>query len=89
MHRAQEDHRSSTFPALTRGLLEDLRPVFGSTAGRPFIFASTGTGMWEAALTNTLVKAGMVAALAAPALRVRVLAGAGLVLAAGLVAMLA
>jgi len=54
MHRAQEDHRSSTFPALTRGLLEDLRPVFGSTAGRPFIFASTGTGMWEAALTNTL-----------------------------------
>ena len=54
MHRAQEDHRSSTFPALTRGLLEDLRPVFGSTAGRPFIFASTGTGMWEAALTNVL-----------------------------------
>jgi len=54
MHRAQEDHRASTFPALTRGLLEDLRPVFGSTVGRPFIFASTGTGMWEAALTNVL-----------------------------------
>ncbi|MFM8566259.1 MAG: aminotransferase class V-fold PLP-dependent enzyme [Gemmatimonadota bacterium] len=54
MHRAQEDHRSSTFPALTRGLLEDLRPVFGSTVGRPFSFASTGTGRWVAALTNVL-----------------------------------
>ena len=54
MHRAQEDHRSATFPALTHGLLADLKPVFGADAGRPFIFASTGTGMWEAALTNTL-----------------------------------
>lgn len=47
------------------------------------------TAIGVAALTNTLVKAGMVAALAAPALRVRVLAGAGLVLVAGLVAVLA
>jgi aspartate aminotransferase-like enzyme len=35
-------------------VLRDLKPVFGTTAGRPFVFASTGTGMWEAALTNTL-----------------------------------
>lgn len=54
MHRAQEDHRSSAFPDLTHGLLRDLKPVFGTAQGRPFIFASTGTGMWEAALTNTL-----------------------------------
>jgi len=54
MNRAQEDHRSATFPTLTHGLLEDLKPVFGTAQGRPFIFASTGTGMWEAALTNTL-----------------------------------
>lgn len=54
MHRAQEDHRSSAFPALTHGLLRDLKPVFGTEAGRPFVFAATGTGMWEAALTNTL-----------------------------------
>lgn len=47
------------------------------------------TAIGVAALTNTLVKAGMVAALAAPALRVRVLSGAGLVLVAGLVAVLA
>jgi len=54
MHRAQEDHRSSAFPDLTHGVLRDLKPVFGTTAGRPFVFVSTGTGMWEAALTNTL-----------------------------------
>lgn len=54
MHRAQEDHRSSAFPDLTHGVLRDLKPVFGTRAGRPFVFASTGTGMWEAALTNTL-----------------------------------
>jgi alanine-glyoxylate transaminase/serine-glyoxylate transaminase/serine-pyruvate transaminase len=54
MHRAQEDHRSSGFPDLTHGLLRDLKPVFGTERGRPFIFASTGTGMWEAAITNML-----------------------------------
>lgn len=54
MHRAQEDHRSTTFPELTHGLLNDLKPVFQTKEGRPFLFASTGTGMWEAALTNTL-----------------------------------
>jgi alanine-glyoxylate transaminase/serine-glyoxylate transaminase/serine-pyruvate transaminase len=54
MHRAQEDHRSSAFPTLTEGLLRDIKPVFGTTEGRPFLFAATGTGMWEAAITNTL-----------------------------------
>jgi alanine-glyoxylate transaminase/serine-glyoxylate transaminase/serine-pyruvate transaminase len=54
MHRAQEDHRSSAFPTLTNGLLRDLKPVFRTERGRPFIFASTGTGMWEAALINLL-----------------------------------
>jgi len=54
MHRAQEDHRSSGFPELTNALLRDIRPVFGTTRGRPFLFAATGTGMWETAITNTL-----------------------------------
>lgn len=54
MHRAQEDHRSSAFPDLTHGVLRDLKPIFGTDQGRPFLFASTGTGMWEAAITNTL-----------------------------------
>jgi alanine-glyoxylate transaminase/serine-glyoxylate transaminase/serine-pyruvate transaminase len=54
MHRAQEDHRSSGFPELTHALLRDIKPVFGTTEGRPFLFAATGTGMWEAAIINTL-----------------------------------
>jgi alanine-glyoxylate transaminase/serine-glyoxylate transaminase/serine-pyruvate transaminase len=53
MHRAAEDHRSSVFPALPRSLFADLRTVFGTVEGQPFIFPATGTGMWEAALVNT------------------------------------
>src|SRR5207248_10589019 len=54
MHRAMEDHRSSAFPELATGLLRDLRQVFKTTTGQPFIFPATGTGGWEAALVNTL-----------------------------------
>jgi alanine-glyoxylate transaminase/serine-glyoxylate transaminase/serine-pyruvate transaminase len=54
MHRAMEDHRSSAFPALASGVLEDVKQVFRSSAGQAFIFPATGTGGWEAALTNTL-----------------------------------
>ncbi len=54
MHRNMEDHRSPDFPVLVRGLLADLPMVFGSTAGQGFIFAASGSGMWEAALVNTL-----------------------------------
>ena len=53
MHRPMEDHRSSAFPALTRGLLDDLRPLFGTVSGQPVIFPSTGSGGWEAALVNS------------------------------------
>src|ERR1700691_4371954 len=51
---AMEDHRSSKFPELSTGLLRDLKKVFKTTAGQIFIFPSSGTGAWEAALTNTL-----------------------------------
>jgi len=54
MHRAMEDHRSSAFPALSSGVLQDVKQVFRSTAGQAFIFPATGTGGWEAALSNTL-----------------------------------
>src|SRR5579872_2956712 len=54
MHRAMEDHRSSSFPALTRPILSDLRRVFRTDEGQCFVFPATGTGMWEAALANTL-----------------------------------
>ena len=51
---AMEDHRSSKFPELTRSLFPDLMRVFGCEAGQVFIFPTTGTGAWEAALANTL-----------------------------------
>jgi len=35
-------------------VLEDLKQVFRTTEGQVFIFPSSGTGAWEAALTNTL-----------------------------------
>ena len=51
---AMEDHRSTKFPELTRAVLEDLKAVFKTKTGTPVIFPSTGTGGWEAALTNVL-----------------------------------
>src|SRR2546425_6517841 len=38
MNRAMEDHRSSAFPELATGLFRDLRKVFKTTTGQPFIF---------------------------------------------------
>jgi len=51
---AMEDHRSSKFPELTMSLFQQLKKVFKSEIGQPFIFSGSGTGAWEAALTNTL-----------------------------------
>ena len=54
MHVAMEDHRSSDFPKLTLPLYERLKKIFKTEDGQVFIFPSSGTGAWEAALTNTL-----------------------------------
>lgn len=54
MHRAMEDHRSSDFPALAAPVLENLKKIFKTTSGQAFVFPSSGTGAWEAALSNTL-----------------------------------
>jgi alanine-glyoxylate transaminase / serine-glyoxylate transaminase / serine-pyruvate transaminase len=54
MHIAMEDHRSSAFPSLATPVLEDLKKIFRTTSGQAFIFPATGTGGWEAALSNTL-----------------------------------
>ncbi len=51
---AMEDHRSSKFPNLSTSVLSDLKRVFKTENGQAFIFPSSGTGAWEAALTNTL-----------------------------------
>ncbi len=54
MHRAMEDHRSSAFPEMPMTLFRDLKKVFKTSTGQPFIFPGSGTGAWEAALANTL-----------------------------------
>ena len=54
MNVSMEDHRAPDFPRLTRGLFEDLKTVFANPEGRVFLYPSSGTGAWEAAITNTL-----------------------------------
>ena len=51
---SQEDHRSPKFPELTRACLTGLKSIFKTVTGAPIIFPSSGTGCWEAALTNCL-----------------------------------
>lgn len=51
---AMEDHRSPIFPELTRACLNGLKPVFKTTSASPILYPSSGTGCWEAALTNCL-----------------------------------
>jgi alanine-glyoxylate transaminase / serine-glyoxylate transaminase / serine-pyruvate transaminase len=46
------DHRGPEFAALTKEILDGLRPVF-KTSGPVVIFPSSGTGAAEAALVNT------------------------------------
>ncbi len=54
MHVAQEDMRALDFPEFTLSLFRDLKKIFKSKDGRAFIFPSSGTGAWEAAVSNTL-----------------------------------
>jgi alanine-glyoxylate transaminase/serine-glyoxylate transaminase/serine-pyruvate transaminase len=49
-----EDQRAPDFPAFTLPLLQDLRKVFRTEHGQVLVFPSSGTGGWEAAMTNTL-----------------------------------
>jgi alanine-glyoxylate transaminase/serine-glyoxylate transaminase/serine-pyruvate transaminase len=51
---AMEDHRSPIFPELARACLSALKPIFKTGSGSPIVFPSSGTGCWEAALTNCL-----------------------------------
>jgi alanine-glyoxylate transaminase/serine-glyoxylate transaminase/serine-pyruvate transaminase len=54
MNVAQQDHRAPDFPELTLPLFEDLKKVFRNETGRVFMYPSSGTGAWEAAISNTL-----------------------------------
>lgn len=54
MDLALEDHRGPHFPAFSKRLLEDVKKIFRTDSGQVFIFPASGTGGWEAAITNTL-----------------------------------
>ena len=47
------DHRGPEFGRMGRELLENLKAIF-QTSGPVIIYPASGTGAWEAALTNTL-----------------------------------
>ncbi|BAV46025.1 serine-pyruvate aminotransferase/archaeal aspartate aminotransferase [Mesorhizobium loti] len=54
MNLPMEDMRAASFPDLTLPLFEDIKAVFKNETGRVFIYPSSGTGAWEAAMTNVL-----------------------------------
>lgn len=54
MNIPMEDMRAPDFADFVIPLLSDLKQVFRQTAGRVFIYPTSGTGAWEAAITNTL-----------------------------------
>lgn len=49
-----EDHRAGDFPTFAKPLLDDLKKIFQTEKGQVFVFPSSGSGGWEAAVTNTL-----------------------------------
>lgn len=49
-----EDLRSPEFPKLALPIFEDLKKIFRTETGQVFVFVSSGTGGWEATLSNTL-----------------------------------
>lgn len=53
MDRPLIDHRGPAFRALMHDLLDDLRRLFGADT-HVFVFASSASGCWEAALVNAL-----------------------------------
>ncbi len=48
------DHRSPDFAELLLPLLADLKPVFGTKHAETLIFPASGTGGWEATISNVL-----------------------------------
>ena len=54
MDIAMEDQRAPDLPAFTLPLFEDVKKIFKSREGQVFLFPASGTGGWEAAMTNTL-----------------------------------
>lgn len=53
MSRQMLDHRGAEFQKLGKSVLSGIKTIF-KTSGPVIIYPSSGTGAWEAALTNTL-----------------------------------
>lgn len=49
-----EDQRAPDLPAFMLPLFEDVKKIFKTRTGQVFLFPSSGTGGWEAAMANTL-----------------------------------
>jgi alanine-glyoxylate transaminase/serine-glyoxylate transaminase/serine-pyruvate transaminase len=54
MHVQTFDHRSPAFAERLKPILNDLKKVFKTETAEVFTFPASGTGGWEAAVTNTL-----------------------------------
>ena len=48
------DHRSPGFAEFLLALLDDMKQLFRTATGRVLAYPASGTGGWEAAITNTL-----------------------------------
>lgn len=54
MNVPMQDMRASDFGDLTLGLFKDMKSVLRTETGEVMFFPGSGTGAWEAAITNTL-----------------------------------
>ena len=54
MNVPMQDQRAHDFGDLTLGLFTDLKKVFKTVDGHVLLLPGSGTGAWEAAMTNTL-----------------------------------
>jgi alanine-glyoxylate transaminase/serine-glyoxylate transaminase/serine-pyruvate transaminase len=54
MHKQTCDHRSPDFVSTLDPVLAGCKQVFGTTTGEVITFPASGTGGWEAAISNTL-----------------------------------
>ena len=54
MHVQTQDHRAPDFVETFAPVLEDTKKVFGTADGKIITFPASGTGGWEASITNTL-----------------------------------
>jgi len=54
MNVPMQDMRAPDFGELTLPIIADLRRIFRTESGRVMLFPGSGTGAWEAAITNTL-----------------------------------